>query len=517
MKKFNIIAVLFALLVMFGCTDDFDEINTDPNNPTSDALTNVNPLVTQVQRQGFAEDRFNTWRGNLIFGERFAHQFSFGHSTTWFSDAAGFSYHGGWTDAAWQVPYERVTAAINEILVLTGPEGRLADAEVEAVGKIMKAMLYHRVSDQFGNIPYFEAGTAVATPAFDSQAEIYQDLLTILDEATTTLAASSNATIYGIADGDLAYGGDRVKWLKAGHTLRLRLALRAKNAGSSGAFADAHIADYVGSGAPALLSSNDDVFQVDRDPSIADPVANGYYDIWWTFDPCCGAAAKWVVSETMIDFLKSNSDPRLFAFAMPIEGGTVGVEADYVGGIVGGRSDITSGIPFETLSKPAEQIWNDNTFPYISITYAEAELLLAEANLGTLATAQEHFEAGIRANMEYWGVEEADIVAYLATPAATLSADAATAMQQIGKERWLATYTNGYEAWSIARRFDLDIIPDMTDLTKYAATPTGADNLMPQRLQYGANEAVLNAANIAANGTLPDLMTTRIWWNPTGL
>lgn len=509
MKKQFIFFGLFMLAVLIGCTKDFEEINKNPNTPSSESVESVAPLVVRVMREGFCEDRFNTWRGNLIFGERFGEQFSFGFAGTWFSDAAGFNYHTDWTNAAWQVPYSRVVKTLNDVLALSGPEGRLADEGVYGSALVMKALLFQRITDQFGNVPYFEAGGAVSTPKYDSQEEIYTDLMAILGEAVTTLDSyldAGNEVIVGLGDGDIAYSASTANWLKLANTLRLRIALRASDAANTSSVISECLA--VGE----FLESNDDIFQIDRDPSIADPVANGYYDIWWTFDACCGHAAKWVVSNTLVDYLKSVNDPRLFAYAMPVDGGTVGNPDDYLGGIVAGSTDTTNNVLFSSLSKPREEIWNDNTFPYISFTYAEAELLQAEAKFSSNhAEASAHYQAGIRASMEQWGVAEADIAAYLATD--VLSADAATGAEQIGTQRWLAAYTNGYEAWSVMRRFDLSIYPDKSDLSIYADTRDGAKNVMPKRLQYGSDEVELNSANLEAGGTLPNLMSTNVWWD----
>lgn len=511
MKKQYILFGLFMLTVLFGCTKDFEEINKNPNTPSAESVESVAPLVVRVMREGFCEDRFNTWRGNLIFGTRFAEQFSFGFAGTWFGGGAGLNYHTDWTNAAWQVPYSRVTATLNEILSLSADEGRLADEGVEAAAKVMKALLFQRITDQFGNVPYSEAGIGISTPKYDSQEDIYNDLMKILGEAVTTLNTykATNPTIIGLGNGDIAYGdaaNQTEMWLKLANTLRLRIALRASDAANTSTVVSECLA--VGE----FLSSNEEIFQIDRDPGIADPVANGYYDIWWTFDPCCGDAAKFVVSNTLIDYLKSVNDPRLFAFAMPVEGGTVGNPDDYLGGLVGGASDTTNNVLFSQLSKPREEIWNDRAFPYISFTYSESELLQAQARYNSnFSEAASHYQEGIRASMEQWGVDDADITAYLASD--VLSSDPATAREQIGTQRWLAAYTNGYEAWSVMRQFDLSVFPDKSDFSIWADTGDGVNNEMAKRLQYGTDEVELNSANLESNGTTPNKMTKNVWWD----
>jgi hypothetical protein len=354
----------------------------------------------------------------------------------------------------------------------------------------------------------------VCSSDLDKQSDIYSDIMAILKQAITDLSSLSGVTtIQGIKSGDIVFGGDKDKWIKVANTLRLRMAMRSRLAAADGNAAI--ISECMTDG--RFLSSNDDVFRIFRDPGNKGLEGlQGYFDIWWTFDGCCGAAAKWVVSETMVNFLKSTNDPRLFQYAMPVGAGSATDTASYKGGKVAAKASYTSGVPFDSLSKPRQEIWNDPAFPFITMTWSEAELLQAQAHLlaGQNADAQTHFQNGIMASMEYWGVPGGDITTFLASPVATLSATQATALEQIGDQRWLAVYTNGYEAWSVMREYHLSIYPDKTysDTGIWALTSSGVDNKMPRRLQYGPSSTSLNAKN-AALGTTPDKMTTPVWWD----
>jgi len=509
--KYIILCTIFIGGV-FSCTNDFEEINTDKNNVSSESIENISPLVTQVQRHAFIEARYNTWRGNLIFAERFAEQFSFGFSATWFPDGAGFRYDNiGWNDAAWDTPMGEVTAPLKELIQLTSEGGKFEDSCTNAVVSIIKGFFYLRMTDQFGAVPYTEGGKG-GIPQFEEQEVVYNLILASLTESIEALK-SCDGTLETIAEGDMVYQGDVKKWLAAANTLRLRMALRSREA--NGGNVDI-IAESLNN---PFINSAQDNFKIAQDPSNADPVFNGYYSIWNTWQGCCGPAASWVVAETLVESFKSNNDPRLFGFATPIDGGTEGVWDDYIGGKVAPKSSYQANVLFSELSKPNEKIWNDDTFPYTTLTYAESELLQAEAKyiIGD-AAAQSHFEEGIRANAADWDVNSSLIEEYIATsPYAILSGDADIANQQLGLNRWYAAYTNGYEAWSVMRRFDLDIFPDKTYTAEneWADTTGGVNNEMGRRLNYSqaTKSQNPNAVEYAIAAQGPDNYSTPLWWD----
>ncbi|MEO9802137.1 MAG: SusD/RagB family nutrient-binding outer membrane lipoprotein [Reichenbachiella sp.] len=523
MKK--ILSILLVFVIVASCTNEFEDLNTNPNQPST-ASENLAPVFRYVQRHAFAETRFNTWRGNLIFGSRFADQWSFSFGGTWFGNAAGFTYDSGWTDAAWDDPYSKVSGNLVALIEGTATGGAAEDVAVNAITRVMKGFFYQRMTDQFGAIPYSEAGTAEPTPIFESQQDVYNDIMADLGTAIADLKTVSGT--HGYSSDDLVYAGDISKWIKAANTLRLRMALRAKDAPGSNSASVITAAMAEGE----FLSSNDDTFAVDRDLSNAQNLFNGYSDIWYTWGP---PAARWVLSNTLVDALKANNDPRLFAYAQPAQGGTVGNAADYVGSVVGGNATYIGAADFTTFSRPNHAIYTDgnidtsvdesiratSVMPSLIMTYAEAELLQAEVanDAGDLATAQTHFTNAIRGSMEYWGVDAADIATYLTDPSATLVAG--TAFDQIALQRWLAAYTYGYEAWAVSRRMNVaeqlgfDTKP-FGGTSNYANTAGGAANVLPKRLQYGTNAVLLNADGVAQgiqmNGGA-DVMTTKLWWD----
>ena len=133
----------------------------------------------------------------------------------------------------------------------------------------------------------------------------------------------------------------------------------------------------------------------------------------------------------------------------------------------------------------------------VLMEYAEVEFILAELN----GWSQANYEAGVRANMEYWGVAAADIDAYVANlPAAT--------QEHVMNQKYIALLGNADEAWNEYRRTgypntSILLMPGETNTrpngTTYVFTPLLSGNVvltdLPSRVRYPVPQQTLNRAN----------------------
>ena len=131
------------------------------------------------------------------------------------------------------------------------------------------------------------------------------------------------------------------------------------------------------------------------------------------------------LSKTMIDKLKgpntgstADDDPRL----MIISGGIAGnvdplAQRGLPNGLDAGTLDAYTGIPSTNINATFSSFnskFLDRDEPYMMMNYAEAEFLLAEAKergIGTVpGTAQEHYEAGVRAAIKMYIIHDVSFV-----------------------------------------------------------------------------------------------------------
>src|SRR5438309_10851237 len=90
--------------------------------------------------------------------------------------------------------------------------------------------------------------------------------------------------------------------------------------------------------------------------------------------------------------------------------------------------------------------------------------------------------------MEFYGVPDAAITAYLADSRVTYVAGA-TGLRQIAYQKWASLFMQGMESWTEVRR---------TQVPTLVPGPRAVLASIPERLPYADNEQVLNQANVAA-------------------
>ncbi|WP_430972184.1 SusD/RagB family nutrient-binding outer membrane lipoprotein [Sunxiuqinia rutila] len=553
---------LIAIIAVFGltqCTSDFEEINKDPNAILGDQIS-AKYFITGTQVQLFAPNRFPYWRAQLIHADRYAGMFCFGFSGSWWSDELGYTYNSGYTDAAWDY-FEGYNSTINTYLQLTEPGGDLENPLTYATALIMKSMFYQKFTDTFGQVPYSESGNLeILQPKFDAQADIYQGIINDLTEAMNLIGSESSTGVgtEDLGENDLFYGGNLQQWKKLANTLKLKVALRAL--GASGAtFAEQAINEAM---AQPLLSDETDNCLLPKDALIDQWNSSCYGDVWYNF----GVGSDWTVSNLVINYLQKNGDPRLSKYAQPAVGGseitipkpesdsnelyakrknfilaaltdagaefteTTNAQGEsvismaentyYVGQPVRMGSRMPSYARYEFFSKPAQyiiQAKNEGAdiAPEIVLTTAESYLMQAHAVLlgyGS-GTANTLYREGLRHALLLWDVEEADVEDFLASsPMANL--DGANDMEKVVVQRWLANYTEGFEAWSIVRKngYPASLAEGVSDFDIFG--PGNLNGAYPQRMRYGSSPYSTNNDNLqqALSSQGQDIQATKLWW-----
>ena len=560
MKK-TIFRLSFLIVLAIGaCTDDFNEINEQPNALTSDDVS-AKFFVTNLQTGLYAPNRYPYWRGPIIHVDRFSGQTTFGFSACWWSDALGYDYSAAYTDAvhdAWMAPFNsNLTAYIN--FVKEG--GDLENSQYYAIGLIMKGLYYQLYTDTFGMVPYSEASNPdILLPVYDNQKDIYAGIIAELDEAISLIGSSSvtGEGVEKLAENDLFFNGDMQSWKQLANSLKLRLALRAH--GASGADFSATAASSAISG--GVLTSQNALIQ--RDLEISTWASAVYGDVWHPFY----SGGHWNLSVAMVDALRDNNDPRLYTMAQPSNGGTITINKPTEGENVSlidkhvqfltdlldnagaqytmteTANDVTVDMPsgvnyvgFPTrvndkpkpylhtdfFSKPAEIVTNaKNTgkpiFPWIVMTTGESHLMIAEAIVKGLSSgdAQSHYQTGITEIMKLWSVDDASIATYLANEdMAQLNGTVEQNLEKIATQRWLGNFTNGFEAWSIVRDsgYPSSLHSGVSDPDLYALGTT-LNCAFPQRMRYGAGAYNTNGDNVSSANSAQgaDLQGTKLWW-----
>ena len=564
--KNKILILIFSVFFVISCTSDFDEINENPTALTA-ADVSAKYFVTNVQTGVYSPNRYPYWRGPIIHTDRYAGHTTFGFKECWWSDGLGYTYTAGYTGAVWGWQ-AGTNGTLNAFTNFVKEGGTLENDQFYAIALIMKGLYYQRFTDTFGMVPYTEASNPdIITPVYDDQKTIYKGIIADLDTAIG-LIGSNTTTGVGpqlLTDNDLFFNGNMQDWKALANSLKLKVAMRAHEAVGEDFSVAAATQAITG-----VLGDKDALIK--RDTEISTWANAVYGDVWHPFY----GGGHWNVGSVLLDLLRDNNDPRLTKYAKPLIGGTfemtkptsgTGVAlydkhmnflishlekgtdgagnsmtvtqataADgtititvpegthYVGQPTRMNSKIKPYLWTKLFSKPADYITQAKNqgkpiAPQLVMTAAESHFLLAEAAVkGIGSGAETHYQNGLKHAMRLWDVSDADAATFLANESiATLSGTKAEKLAQIATQRWIALYTDGAEAWAVARDSGVPAnLPGMSStITDNDIYVMGDLNgVYPQRMRYGGDAYNKNGDNVNAAAATQgaDLQGTKLWW-----
>lgn len=374
----------------------------------------------------------------------------------------------------------KVTLETAEALGLTEAEKNNRLGIIDAC----KVYAFAIMVDLFGATPFTEAlDPEILQPKYDDGHEVYNNLITMLDGAIAMMDAGESAFS---ADQDPVYQGDAGAWLAFANSLKLKLAITIADVDN--AKAQTMITQAVSSG---LIDDN--ALNTSITYLGAFPNTNPMWE-----DLVQSGRADYVVANTLIDKLNNLADPRISVFAEPLDDGIT-----YEGGIYGTNNTYAQ-------KSHIGDLFHQPDLEGLILDYSEVEFMLAEAverGFTVPGTAAEHYNAAITASMEYWGIDAADITAYLANPAVAYATAAGTWKQKIGTQQWIAFFNRGVEGWSLWRRLDF---------TGFNVPPGLVYSDIPNRFIFPIEERTLNGTNLDAAIQLiggSDDVQTRVFWD----
>jgi Starch-binding associating with outer membrane len=470
MKKISILFLSILGLIVTGCDNKFEEINTDPNNPLKVPAHLLLGNIVRVNQ-------------NTIYGMQQGGDMGM----CWAQHASKVQYNAeeryiprrGAIDGVWDNIYSGVISDAKTMYTFAETE---KNKNLQGIALVLQANGFQILTDLYGPVPYTEAFIkGNITPKYDSQEVVYNGILDMLTRADALLDLN-NGTI--VASSDLVFGGDAVKWKKLANSLKLKALMRISKKRSVGAEIQALV------NAGNLMSSNSDSAQLIY--KAAQPDANPIYETI-----VFGTRKEYKISSVLANYMSGLNDPRLNVFASPIASGAI------VGNIPGQENPNNyndySGFGTKYL---------DATLPGVILSNAQVQFLLAEAaNEGYIAGGQtaalSYYNAGIISNFTFNGASGA--ATYIAQPIVTFTTQA-DGRKKIAEQNWVALFGQGFEAWTEWRRTGF---PALTTVV-LADVAT-----IPSRLFYNSTEQGINSTNYnaaIASLTGGDKLTSRLWW-----
>jgi len=522
MKRGFIVTFSFLLLLFSACTKNFSDINTNPKSLTIDQIDDGTfPLVLKRAFYGavaYSSSGFD-WhlREHGGFADVYANYVTHLHPD-FYSD--NFTFNDAWIQAIFNYFYQQVAPYI------TFSENYARDHNLqveEAIAKVWKVYAYSRMTDIFGPIPYLSVGNSQKEVAYDPQDVIYRHFFRTLDTATTVLTANAGKTSL-LAANDVIFSGNVDKWNKLANSLRLRLAVRISGVDPEAAKSEAEKAVNMG-----VVENNDD---------------NGYVqtnNFWYNYYITISNWPDFRMSGDVESIFKGYQDPRIQSYFAPANQPDA---TDDPAGITFPFEGVRNGLSqTQKLSADYVNLCSNLATPYTTpgtagpswplVRAAESYLLRAEGALlgwDMKGTPKELYEQGIVASLNELGYDNKNLtgaeytsstntpVSYdgSTAPASVVpvafASDAATQLEQIQTQKWIALFPDTEEAWTERRRTGYPtLMPRLLSLNAAIAAAQ-----LPRRLPYPGSEYVVNAESVrAAVQSLggEDNGTTKLWWD----
>lgn len=524
MKK---LILYISSLLLFSACSKFGNLNTDPAKSS-----NINPESQLIFAQlWFSGDLATQERTNSIVLMPMMQQLG----AVYYARVGGMYIKDAtrlWV--MWENSYQN--DVVNIVDAVTRTAKAPTQSNLNAICRIMKVYTFARITDLYGDIPYTEAGNAyysqIKRPAYDKQEDIYNNFLSELKAASAQLDPTKDKVA-----NEVFYKGNINAWKKFANSLRIRLALRIARRNPEKARQEITEA-YTANG--GVMSSNTDICMtrhLDIQNNYADVRGNS---VSVAINQQTGTPK---LISTFLNQLKNTNDPRLRyiprcykqntplkpferediteqvkASAIGLVGSNPGkyVYEDWVGPVI---IKLANGTNYSAgngdLKCELNNCFIRNNAPFFHLTYAETELLLADASvrlgLSLGDDAATHYRKGVEAAMKqlslYPGgpvVPDTAIARFLDENPLTVGSE----LKQINTQLWIALMLNGPELFANWRRSGY---PELQPSPNNESTSL----TIPRRFQYPLSEKEQNTANVqaAADRIGTDDWLKRVWWD----
>ena len=440
LKHTRYAAAAMALMAgAYGCNNflSADKAVANPNQPT---VASVNQLLVAIEANTFGQQEGPV---AMLICE-------------WMQQCAGTAGRFVEVQGAYTINNNSFDGSFNSIytagglLAIKDAESRadaIPDKVYKGVLEVLEAMDVMFGADNWGDIPYREAVTN-STPHFDPQLQIYDDLLTLLDQAITDLNGSGS----GPGQYDLVYNGDKTKWTQAAHMLKARIHLHLAEKRGAAEYASARTEAQLGISSPA------------NDFKAVHSEATSERNMWFQFQ-LTSFGQDLVAGARLVGIMQAQNDPRLPDYFGKNSAG------DYGGYDVATQKNVGEPSPIANSGR------NVATFAQPIITWDERQLIIAETafNMGDVVTAATALNS-VRAE-------------YGKAPIA------APTLNDIMTEKYIALFQN-IESWNDYKRTCLPTL-----------SPALGRTVVPGRIPYGFTELQTNVNAEVDPG--PTLVTGR--------
>lgn len=519
-KLFSILLLAYAFS---SCTKGFEDINTNPNNPSV-----VQPdylLTTSIF------ETMNVYGGemNRVVFFNYTHHFS-----GFQGEFQRYTYSNSSNNAYWSGIYIKCLQPVKQI-ELNYKDNPVYKNRV-TIARIWQNYIYSNAVSIWGSIPKSQSLNGEPGVPYDKETDIYYSILDTLKVLANSIDMAGDKYSAGA---DKIYGGDLLKWKKFANTLRLRLAIRISNPKPNG---NPEVAKKV---IEEIYMDEQNTIKSQGETAaanwgLASDTWNPLYDRA-VYNFTANQATIPVLNESLVYHTVPYGDPRISIYAKPATQGPnagkyFGQNISYGGGSTysSGQTNPHTGLKQVDYSLIGDRFTKPDA-EYVFLSYAEACFLKAEAALkgwwGNGGNAETNYYQGIDASFNRYGLTTAQATAYKNTPGIKWGTPTDTVgkqaqfqdwlqitssyvpandyFRQVIMQQWLAIPMQGVDAWALIRR------TRVLEFQPQFATYDGDYKYVPNRILYPSDELQTNQKEVQKaipwlNG--PDDIFTKLWF-----
>ena len=464
-------------LIAVGCDSGFEEINQNPNDPLT---ISPNLLLGQIEKTT-VDLMYSTFNGGDM-GSCWSQQLS----KIQYNDEERFNPRQSSISSVWNTIYASIISDANSMYKLGDTEG---NNNIKGVALVMQAYGYLLLTDLYGDIPFTEAMLAEGgniTPVYNTQEDVYDGVLNMLDEAALLLG--TGGTIESVTD--IVYGGNVNNWERFANSLKFRALMRI----SKKMNVSSQLQALIDEDNMFTSNVNEAKFTYKEENPNANPIYEGIV---------FGTRKEWKVCEVFVNQLVNTNDPRLPQMVDDLDDDQV------YRGKPSGIADVPNDDYNVTNVSAIGPHYLRGEAPGYYMSYSELEFLIAEAITRaditlSAGSASDHYNAGILSSVLSAGANAGLVASFQADAQIALTGDEVSDLGKIATQNWVGLFLQGFESFIEQRRTGFPVIPMPIDA--YISD-------FPVRLNYPNLESSINGVNYdaAIQRQGPDLLTTKMW------
>lgn len=447
---------ILCVLALFGCTDDIEDINTDPLAATEIPAALLYPQFFLQM----SSNRTIELNGVNIQSQHWASAGSAGvFSNPERYVISPFTIGNNFTGI-----YTGVLRNLDLARSLT-LESNPDDLNTLGQIKTFEAFAFLHITQIYGDAPLSEAIRVdeFPNPVFDAQEDMLRAIADKCDEAVALLETETGI----VTDADLIYDGNRTNWIRFANSLKLKTLMLIANVDPGSV--QSEIQELVDN--PLLILENSQNAYLTYPGTV-----NQANPIWQTLDLFAvpGTNPFWYAGSTLVNIMNDNDDPRRSTYFSDADDEVDGIQ------YVGQDQGVFDPTGISTVSLDIIRPELEDRF----FTAAETNFFIAEAILKGFASgdAQAFYEAGLRASLDSYDGQPGELSSdekedYVASRGSIAGLSNEDAIERVNIEQYVALFTRGLEAWTHWRRtktpeFQLPDNAQLSDIIRRYGYPT---------------------------------------------